>query len=1098
MDPGLERSAHELVNESEPRHLETIFRDLGEERYARPIARAIVRARQKAPIDSTIALVDVITRAVPAPARFAGGHPAKRVFQALRIAVNDELGQLDAALPLAWDVLRDRRQARRDLLSLARGPARQALPRRARAGLHLPAGPADLRLRPRARGRARQPPRDRAHARARSPPTRGRARRACASPRSSERITDEPLRRRTDAARPRPRTATAPRPHGAAHARRVAGPAHARRTRPARRPARAAPAQRRRLRAAAAAHRAAASAASAAAARRRRRRDRAARRRRRRQRLRQPHDGPPRAQPRVDRDHRRRPDRHRRDAGLDAEAQRRHRPRGRDRRARSSAATPRCKAEVSRLSAGDRIQTLAGRARLRHARARRRDVPARRATSAPTASAPRARMRAPDPAIAGPAGAVTPRPTRWPRRRRAATAAAARPARPRGAGATARRRHDRAGADRAPAGTPRRRRRRPPPRRAATATAPAAAPTAPPPPTTGAAAAAPDRAADDRRRRGDAAIVGLTERRIGLLFAIFLALLLIAASRARCGSAASRATSLQAVASTQQVDELEVPARRGAITDRNGIELAVSEPADDVAVTPYLVKQPLQVAAPPRAAARTRPQGEVLAKLDAEGRLRLPRAQPARHEVGEDQASSKIAGLQFIPSSRREYPRKWLASQVLGWVGTDGDGLAGLEYAQDDVLRGSDGERRIVKDALGEPIVAAGDRARRAPARTSSSRSTPSCRARSRTSSPQVGAGWRPKGATALVMDPYSSTILALANWPRVDANDRGGAPAYAAQNRAVGFNYEPGSTFKAVHRRRRARGEGRHARRRLPPAAVDRRRRPRRSRRRTSAAPSTSRRRRSSRSPATSARCASASASAPTRFDRWVRRFGFGRTTGIELPGEESGQVLKRDEYSGSSMGNLPIGQGESVTPMQLATAYAAIANGGILRRPRIISRDRRRARPRRRAGRRVISEAHRRAAAHDARGRRRGRRHRAAQVAIPGYTLAGKTGTANKIDRRTGEYSKTRFIALVRRLRAGAQAEAARHRHGRRAAGRDLRRRGRGAGVPGDHALRAAVPRRRARRLTGSAGARAATILAPSGDRALRQISVTRSWPR
>src|SRR4051794_8027021 len=106
MDPSLRRSAHELVNESEPRHLETIFRDLGEERYARQIARGIVRARQKAPIDSTIALVDVITRSVPAPARFAGGHPAKRVFQALRIAVNDELGQLDAALPLAWDVLR--------------------------------------------------------------------------------------------------------------------------------------------------------------------------------------------------------------------------------------------------------------------------------------------------------------------------------------------------------------------------------------------------------------------------------------------------------------------------------------------------------------------------------------------------------------------------------------------------------------------------------------------------------------------------------------------------------------------------------------------------------------------------------------------------------------------------------------------------------------------------------------------------------------------------------------------------------------------------------------------------------------------------------
>ncbi len=107
MDPGLERSAHELVNESESRHLETIFRDLGEERYARQIARAIVRERERKPIASTVELVDIITQAIPTPARFAGGHPAKRVFQALRIAVNDELGQLDAALPLAWGILRE-------------------------------------------------------------------------------------------------------------------------------------------------------------------------------------------------------------------------------------------------------------------------------------------------------------------------------------------------------------------------------------------------------------------------------------------------------------------------------------------------------------------------------------------------------------------------------------------------------------------------------------------------------------------------------------------------------------------------------------------------------------------------------------------------------------------------------------------------------------------------------------------------------------------------------------------------------------------------------------------------------------------------------
>jgi 16S rRNA (cytosine1402-N4)-methyltransferase len=106
MDPDLARSAHELVNEAESRHLETIFRDLGEERYARQIARAIVRERSRKPIASTVELVDIVTQAIPTPARFAGGHPAKRIFQALRIAVNDELGQLDAALPLAWSVLR--------------------------------------------------------------------------------------------------------------------------------------------------------------------------------------------------------------------------------------------------------------------------------------------------------------------------------------------------------------------------------------------------------------------------------------------------------------------------------------------------------------------------------------------------------------------------------------------------------------------------------------------------------------------------------------------------------------------------------------------------------------------------------------------------------------------------------------------------------------------------------------------------------------------------------------------------------------------------------------------------------------------------------
>ncbi|MEA2256434.1 MAG: rRNA (cytosine1402-N4)-methyltransferase [Solirubrobacteraceae bacterium] len=106
MDPGEELSAAEVVNTWDERRLATLFRDYGEERYARPIARALVRARDRAPLHTTNELVEVVVGAVPAPARFAAGHPAKRVFQAIRIAVNDELGQLDAALPAAWELLR--------------------------------------------------------------------------------------------------------------------------------------------------------------------------------------------------------------------------------------------------------------------------------------------------------------------------------------------------------------------------------------------------------------------------------------------------------------------------------------------------------------------------------------------------------------------------------------------------------------------------------------------------------------------------------------------------------------------------------------------------------------------------------------------------------------------------------------------------------------------------------------------------------------------------------------------------------------------------------------------------------------------------------
>jgi 16S rRNA (cytosine1402-N4)-methyltransferase len=134
MDPGQELSARQVVAEWDERRLAHVLRDFGEERHAGAIARAIVRRRERAPIETTLELVDTISSAIPAPARFAGGHPAKRSFQALRIAVNDELAQLDRALPLAWSLLREGgvlagisfqsledRRVKRFLADLARG-----------------------------------------------------------------------------------------------------------------------------------------------------------------------------------------------------------------------------------------------------------------------------------------------------------------------------------------------------------------------------------------------------------------------------------------------------------------------------------------------------------------------------------------------------------------------------------------------------------------------------------------------------------------------------------------------------------------------------------------------------------------------------------------------------------------------------------------------------------------------------------------------------------------------------------------------------------------------------------------------------------------
>jgi cell division protein FtsI/penicillin-binding protein 2 len=367
----------------------------------------------------------------------------------------------------------------------------------------------------------------------------------------------------------------------------------------------------------------------------------------------------------------------------------------------------------------------------------------------------------------------------------------------------------------------------------------------------------------------------------------------------------------------------------------------------------------------------------------------------------------RLPGIGSLPDSRRSYPQGELAAQVIGAVGIDNQGLTGLESGYEDILGGEDGERVVVKDALGEPIRL--DSLSDAENGDDMELTIDSAiQAQTEKVLAGVGATYQPEGATAIVMDPQTSDVLAMANWPPLDPNDLDRASDDELLNRATGFTYEPGSTYKAF----------------TVAAAMEER----------LVTPSTAfglgptiqvadrvieESHAGGGGTLTVAQILAQSSNVGAvtiglelgaeKYSRWINRFGFGHRTGLDFPGEERGIVPELEEYSGSTMGNLPLGQGLSVTPIQMMAAYAAIANGGVLSDPRLIKSidgepvpvD---------TGRRVIAEKHAEQIAVMLEGVL-APGGTASEVTVPGYTLAGKTGTAEKAV--NGGYSKTRFVA-------------------------------------------------------------------------------------
>jgi cell division protein FtsI/penicillin-binding protein 2 len=453
-----------------------------------------------------------------------------------------------------------------------------------------------------------------------------------------------------------------------------------------------------------------------------------------------------------------------------------------------------------------------------------------------------------------------------------------------------------------------------------------------------------------------------------------------------------RASSLAALAQSQAKKTLVLPAGRGTIYDRLGTPLAIGEQATDVIADPMQISDPLHEA---RVAAKVlgipvRPLYRQLSDR-SRGFVYVQRKAPPGRATA--LAKRQLTGFTFSSDERRVYPQGTVAAPVLGYAGTDNTGLAGLELELNRQLSGRPGSATVVRDALGQAVNTIQQR----PAHDGRDVFL-TLDSHIQANAEQVLARtvrqWHAKDATAIVLDPHTGAILAMAQEPGYDANDTSATAHGLTIDHAINDVFEPGSVFKVV----------------TVGGALSEH----------DVTPQTTFRIPDSLHVAdrvihdaelhptetmTVSQILQQSSNVgtvtiaerylgETGLKKWMTRFGFGHPTGIDFPGESPG--LLPSYWSGSTIGNVPIGQGVSVTSIQLASVYAAIANGGEWIQPHLLDHVLGEPPPRLHR-RRILTPGI------DAELRTMLKgvvsdQGTAQQAAIPGYTVAGKTGTAQK----------------------------------------------------------------------------------------------------
>lgn len=458
------------------------------------------------------------------------------------------------------------------------------------------------------------------------------------------------------------------------------------------------------------------------------------------------------------------------------------------------------------------------------------------------------------------------------------------------------------------------------------------------------------------------------------------------------------APTYQALAMEQRVRRIALPADRGIIYDRSMHELALSLPAKAIYTDPALVEDPNGTATR-LAAVLDLPQGQVLRALVAPSRFEYI-ARRVDLPVARSVSRLGLPGIGLLDESRRSYPGGSLAAQVLGFVGVDGTGLAGLELQYEDLLSGHAGTMLVEQDPNGRSIpqgrsdVEAPERGWDLVLTIDKDLQFQAERALASAVS-HNGA----KGGTVIVLDPATGDVLAMATDPGFNANAFSDAAPSLTRNRGVTDVYEPGSVNKVITASAALEegviGVREHL---LVPDHIqvgdkvfhEAHAHPTEEMTLTDVIAQSS----NVGTIMTAARLGS------VELDAYLHRFGFGRDTGIGFPGEADGILMPVDDWWTTSMATIPIGQGIAVTPLQMASVYATIANGGIRVEPRLI---RGVIDPSGRLAERAPSEGARVVSARTAR-LVTGMLARAVEAGtgqeaqIPGYWVAGKTGTARK----------------------------------------------------------------------------------------------------